>query len=126
MPDDSLTEHLIASVCASSGRFSRHEAFIHDILCLSVSALDKQFPDLAKTFRSVRVSIVCLASAPHGYLVEDDVLLHDSSVHHHTEAAVADRQHLFPCLCRGVVPKLLLQFSLCLLHVDVLYDKDVR
>ena len=123
---DSLSQNLVASVCATFCWLARHKTLIHDVLSLSIFALQKQLSYVLEAFRSVWIGIVCLTSAPHRYLVEDDVLLLDSAVYHHAKAAIAKRQPLLPCLRRGVVPKLLLQFSLCRLHIDIVDDENVR
>ena len=81
------------------------ESLVDESSRLLFPAIEDEFPHLWQILQGFLTIIVMGTATPESLLIQLDILVGGSAIHHTSQMRVTDRQSLQPLLGRGVIPK---------------------
>ncbi len=84
---------------------SRDEGLVDESRRLLFPAIEDEFPHLWQILQGFLAIVVMRTATPESLLIQLDILIRGSAIHHTSQMRVSDRQSLQPLLGWGVIPK---------------------
>ena len=81
------------------------EGLVDESSRLLFPAIEDEFPHLWQILQGFLAIVVMGTATPESLLIQLDILVRGSAIHHTPQMRVSDRQSLQPLLGRGVIPK---------------------
>ena len=108
LPSLSLILHADVQICHRQEAHTmrtRYEGLVDESRCLLFPAIEDEFPHLWQILQGFLTVVVMGTATPESLLIQLDILVRGSAIHHTPQMRVSDRQSLQPLLGRGVIPK---------------------
>ena len=80
---------------SAAGTFA-DKGIIHPLLRLIVTSLEQQAADIGQTVIGIGIIGILPASRPHGDIIQHNILVGYTTIRHHTDTAVAQRERSLP------------------------------
>ena len=81
------------------------ESLVDEYGGLLFPAIEDEFPHLWQILQGFLAIVVMGTATPESLLIQLDILVRGSAIHHTSQMRVSDRQSLQPLLSWGVIPK---------------------